>query len=38
MTINDTTVIIALRDIEAGEELVSQYYYASWRKCFANLV
>jgi hypothetical protein len=35
--INDTMVIIALRDIEAGEELVSQYYSASWRKCFADL-
>ena len=36
--INDTMVVIALRDIKVDEELVSQYYSASWRKCFANLV
>lgn len=36
--VNDTMVVIALRDVKAGEELVSQYYSASWRKCFKNLV
>ena len=33
----DSMVVIALRYIEKDEELVSQYYSASWRKCFANL-
>jgi len=35
--VNDTMVVVALRDIKAGEELVSQYYSASWRKCFSDL-
>ncbi len=35
--IGDTMVVVALRDIKAGEELVSQYYSASWRKCFSDL-
>jgi hypothetical protein len=34
----DTMVVVALRDIKAGEELVSQYFSASWRKCFKDLV
>ena len=34
----DTMVVVALRDIEKGEELVSSYFSASWRKCFNNLV
>ena len=34
----DTMVVVALRDIKEGEELVSQYYSASWRKCFKDLV
>lgn len=34
----DTMVVIALRDLKIGEELVSQYYSASWRKCFKDLV
>lgn len=33
----DTMVVVALKNIEKDEELVSQYYFASWRKCFANL-
>lgn len=33
----DTMVVVALRDIKKDEELVSQYYSASWRKCFKNL-
>jgi len=33
----DTMVVVALKDIGKEEELVSQYYSASWRKCFANL-
>lgn len=36
--VNDKMVVVALRDIKTGEELVSQYYSASWRKCFNNLV
>ncbi len=35
--IGDTMVVVALRDIKPGEELVSQYYSASWRKCFSDL-
>lgn len=35
--VNDTMIVVALRDIKAGEELVSQYYSASWRKCFSDL-
>ena len=35
--INDTMVVVALRDIKMGEELVSKYYSASWRKCFSDL-
>lgn len=34
---NDTMIVVALCDIKAGEELVSQYYSASWRKCFSDL-
>lgn len=33
----DTMVVVALRDIEKDEELVSTYYSAKWRKCFADL-
>lgn len=33
----DKMIVIALRDIEKDEELVSQYYSASWRKCFNDL-
>ena len=33
----DTMVVVALRDIEKDEELVSTYYSAGWRKCFADL-
>lgn len=33
----DTMVVVALKDIGKDEELVSQYYSASWRKCFAAL-
>jgi SET domain-containing protein len=36
--INDTMVVVALRDIQPNEELVSAYFSASWRKCFNNLV
>lgn len=36
--INDTMVVVALCDIKAGKELVSTYYSASWRKCFADLI
>ena len=35
--VNDTMVVVALRDIKTGEELVSKYYSASWRKCFSDL-
>lgn len=35
--VNDTMVVVALRDIKTGEELLSQYYSASWRKCFSDL-
>lgn len=35
--LNDTMVVIALRDINKDEELVSQYYSSSWRKCFSDL-
>ena len=35
--VNDTMLVVALRDIKAGEELVSKYYSASWRKCFSDL-
>jgi len=34
---NDTMVVVALRDIEKGEELLSTYYSAKWRKCFKDL-
>jgi len=34
---NDKMLIVAVKDIKAGEELVSQYYSASWRKCFKEL-
>ena len=34
---NDLMTVVALRDIKKGEELVSQYFSASWRKCFKNL-
>lgn len=34
---NDTMVVVALKDIERDEELFSQYYSASWRKCFSDL-
>jgi SET domain-containing protein len=34
---NDTMIVVALRDIEKDEELVSTYYSAKWRKCFSDL-
>ena len=34
---NDKMIVVALRDIKSGEELVSRYYSASWRKCFQEL-
>ena len=34
---NNIMTIIALKDIEANEELVSKYYSANWRKCFSDL-
>ena len=34
---NDTMVVVALKDIEKGEELLSTYYSAKWRKCFKDL-
>ncbi len=33
----DTMVVVALKDIDPNEELVSTYYSASWRKCFNDL-
>ena len=35
--VNDTMIVYALRDIKSGDELVSQYYSAAWRKCFSDL-
>ncbi len=35
--VNDTMIVVALVDIKAGDELVSQYYSANWRKCFSDL-
>ena len=35
--VNDTMIVVALRDIEPNEELVSTYYSSKWRKCFNNL-
>lgn len=35
--INDKMIVVALSNIKCGEELVSQYYSASWRKCFKDL-
>lgn len=35
--VNDLMTVVALRDIKKGEELVSQYYSAAWRKCFSDL-
>lgn len=35
--INDKMTLVALTDIKKGDELVSQYYSASWRKCFQDL-
>jgi SET domain-containing protein len=35
--VNYNMTVVALKDIKAGEELVSQYYSASWRKCFQDL-
>ena len=29
--------VVALRDIDKDEELVSKYYSAKWRKCFLDL-
>jgi len=34
---NDTMKVIALRDIQKGEELVSKYFSSEWRSCFKNL-
>lgn len=34
---NDLMTVVALKDIKKGEELVSPYFSASWRKCFNNL-
>jgi hypothetical protein len=33
----NTLYVIALRDIEKGEELRSRYMSAKWRKCFQDL-
>jgi SET domain-containing protein len=35
--INNKMVVVALRDIETGEELVSKYMSAKWRRCFNDL-
>ncbi len=35
--VNDKMTVVALKNIKADEELVSQYYSASWRKCFKEL-
>ena len=34
---NDTMTIVALRDIKAGEELMSAYFSRKWRTCFEDL-
>ena len=34
---NDTMTIVALRDIKAGEELMSAYFSRKWRTCFQEL-
>jgi hypothetical protein len=34
---NNKMTVVALKDIKEGEELVSQYYSAAWRKCFHDL-
>jgi SET domain-containing protein len=33
----DTIIVVALRDIAAGEELRNTYLSADWRRCFADL-
>lgn len=35
--VNDMMTVIALKDIKKGDELVSPYFSASWRKCFKDL-
>jgi len=35
--INDTMVIVALRDIKKGEELCNTYFSSKWRECFKDL-
>jgi hypothetical protein len=35
--VKNTMIVVALCDINAYEELVSNYYSASWRKCFSDL-
>jgi SET domain-containing protein len=35
--INDTMVIVALRDIKKGEELYNTYFSSKWRECFKDL-
>ena len=35
---NDNMEIIALRNINKGEELLSKYFSSEWRSCFKNLL
>lgn len=35
--VKNTMEVVALRDINAGEELCNTYYSRKWRKCFADL-
>ena len=34
--VNDTIIVVALRDIKAGEELRNTHYSAKWRECFVK--
>lgn len=34
--VNDTIIVVALRDIHRGEELRNTYYSANWRRCFVG--
>ncbi len=36
--VNDTIIVVALRDIEAGEELRNTYYSSKWRECFVDVL
>lgn len=36
--INDRMIVIALKDIKKGEELVGTYYSRKWRECFKDLI